>query len=168
MGVFEVNKHNEELDGILGELGMTPAAKAKRVHQKIIKRICYFFDNLFYPEFEAINEGEIAETDSKIPDVCIWTQDNTPILIIEITTFSKENDNIRKLRNFFKEYPNILECFLFNYETEKWYEVNKKLEKIENSFSNYFNIDFKDSLKNFNIKKEIEKDIKIRDRNKKK
>ena len=73
MGVYTIE--NNVIEGLgLGEAAS--AAKAKVIHQRILKRICRYIDDLLLPAYEAVNEAEIAETNSEIPDIVIWSLDS--------------------------------------------------------------------------------------------
>lgn len=160
MGVF--NTTIKSLSGLgLGEAAS--AAKAKIIHQRILKRICAYIDNIVLPNFEAVNEGEIGGTDTEIPDIVLWSLDKNlinknPLVAIEITTTDCEGDNIDKLRDLFFSYPTLKECFLFNYDTGEWFEVTKNGGILENSESEYIKqqtgqkCDFNEPLMHTNIK----------------
>lgn len=160
MGIY-----SNTLSGLSG-LGLgeaAAAAKAKRIHQRILKRICNYIDIITNPFLEAVNEGEIGGTDTEIPDIVIWSLDKNfetqnPLIAIEITTSEYQKENTDKLRDLFFKYPTLQECFLFNYELGKWFEIIKTGGTIENSESGYlskqFNqkCNFNEPLKNSYIK----------------
>lgn len=140
MGVYSTTLNGVNFSGLgLGEAAA--AAKAKIIHQRILKRIMAYIDRLVYPKYEAINEGEIGETNSEIPDIVVWSlkrnaEHDEPLVAIEITTDEYEEDNIDKLKDLFAKYPTLKECFLFNYETPKhgkWLQVFNTSNTINNS-----------------------------------
>lgn len=144
MGVYSTILKGIDLSGLgLGEAAA--AAKAKVIHQRILKRVMAYIDRFIYPQYEAINEGEIGETNSEIPDIVVWSlksnmEHNEPLVAIEITTDEYEEDNIDKLKDLFVKYPTLKECFLFNYETQKrgkWLQIFEN-GNISNNSKSYF------------------------------
>lgn len=163
MGVYSTNTGAVcDLSGLgLGEAAA--AAKAKVIHQRILKRICRHIDDLLLPRFEAVNEGEIGKPNSEIPDIVIWSlksnmQHNKPIVAIEITTDDYEQDNKKKLQNLYEKYPTLQECFLFNYESNTWKIVCRTGFTLPHSHSSYLNgkygiyCDFNEPLVDCDIK----------------
>ena len=172
MGVYTIK--NNVIEGLgLGEAAS--AAKAKGIHQRILKRICRYIDDLLLPAYEAVNEAEIAETNSEIPDIVIWSLDSNlqqdlPLIAIEITTNDYEKDNFAKLQLLFDKYTSLKECYLFNYNDKSWFQISKDGYIKENSISPYIMqqcgilCDFNEPLINSDIKNLFGLEIKKRNR----
>lgn len=143
MGIYDEILKQPANDSNLCGLGLgeaAAAAKAKRIHQRILKRLCTYIDNVVMPQYEAINEGEIGGTNTDIPDIVVWSlnyqyETKDPLLAIEITTTDEQQNVIDKIARLFAKYNTLQECFVFNYNTNKWLQVFADGTTKENSKS---------------------------------
>lgn len=147
----------QDITGLSG-LGMP---RPTILHQRINARICAVMNVDLNPQYEAIVEAEIGGTNSKSPDIVVWSLDSNgepvvPVLIIETTTNNKKTKIEDKMFGLFSNYPTLKEAFMYVYDIGVWrrYTPGQSRFYVETSESEYlkgiFNIsfDFARPLKN--------------------
>lgn len=120
-------------------MGMSPRPAAE--HHDIIRSMIIELDNhgIFARSEYCIDTNDL---NSQIPDVLLYDdqEDRYPAVIVEITTrknFSHDCDKVAKLK---EQYPDIVEGFVYDYESEEWVLIMDH-KKYSESYSEHFGID---------------------------
>lgn len=150
MGVFEVNKHNEELDGILGELGM---AEPDEPHWRIANYLTRVIGAKF-PYLEAGTEAPTGKNKNyKVVDFAIRKfykgGKNEILFFIEICHKSNYKQALKRCINCKTNNKSIQEIFIYQYDKkifEKFYDEKNVLKE---NYSNFLNLNLWELIKDF-------------------
>ena len=83
--------------------------------------------------------------DSPAPDIIIYNDidDRYPVIIIEITKTKERNIIREKVISLMKDYPAIIEAFVYDYEDDQWEKISKEADPDpDQSYSDILNTDF--------------------------
>lgn len=132
------------LDNYTG-IGMSPRPQGE--HQRVIANLIYGLMGDGYnclPEF-CVDDNDL---NSPAPDVVIYENegDRYPVVIIEVTT-SKECKKIKeKVVQLMKDYDQVKEAFVYDYEKDEWFLFSDELDADDPSYSNLLEKDFSNYL----------------------
>lgn len=132
---------------------MDDGTNAPRSHQRTIARLTaglYPLYRLGQIAYEPLPETMVGEYNSPTPDLILYDNatETTPV-IIEICHYKGERNDLKKVIALIEEdYYGILEGFVYNYRTQKWFRYCKGDggQATESSFSSVLNLDLNQFL----------------------
>jgi len=129
----------------LDSLGMTP--RPKKQHQSVITDIAYFLESIFRKNKKskkALPETELGGSNSLAPDVVVIDKETGEnITFIEVTSSRSQKITFEKVVIAIKKFF-LPEGFIYNYQTKKWYRVDKQGKITNDTKSETLGIDMKD------------------------
>lgn len=137
MGLYEeIGKEKTQEKRIRKGLGLPGP---KRMHQKVCLEIAMvLYNSIDESRYDVYPDTELDGPNSRSPDITIWELDDNgeaqkPRLIVEVVRDYRQGIKYtyNVIMEIYDQFPDLQEVYMYNYETDTWYEVHRDGEVYE-------------------------------------